>query len=254
MKADSGMFEVFYGTTRIARIDASDGDEAKRRFAAYVLYDEHAHIVSDVELSFGDDAELTPVYGSPPTAGPRSELRAWIARRDAQSEPFEVNVLEDPDRTLDAYLRLLATNDPWRLEGHGSLGRTLSAIPIIADLTTFDDRIRYRFEATQFLDYLRLDVVAALDPLRPQESIRVANLVDVAALHDETLRQIVSSYEAIVRELRLTARFASVTAVERAFDVTFEAESWRRYVDHRIAEPARFLPPPGWTSAFPTYE
>jgi hypothetical protein len=42
--------------------------------------------------------------------------------------------------------------------------------------------------------------------------------------------------------------------VERVFDVTFAVEPWRRYVAHRIAEPERFLPPPGWTSAFPTYD
>jgi hypothetical protein len=246
------MYEVLYATTRVARIAAADSDSAKRRFAAYVLYDETDHVVSDVQLSFGDDAEVTP-FGDAPVAGSRADVRAWVARRDAESEPFEVNCLEDPERTLDAYLRLLATNDPWRLEGHGSLGRTLSAIPMLADLVTFDGRIAYRFDATQFLDYIRFDVLASLDPRRPQESIRVDSLVDVAALRDDTLRQIASSYATIVAELRLTARFATGLPVERPFDVTFAAESWSRYLTHRLAEPARFLPPPGWTSEFPTY-
>jgi hypothetical protein len=148
---------------------------------------------------------------------------------------------------------LLATNDPWRLEGHGSLGRTLSAVPVHADLATFDGRITYRFDATQFLDYVRFDVLASLDPRRPQESIRIDSLVDVAALHDADLRQIASSYAAIAAEFRLTARYATRPRVERAFDVTFAAESWSSYIAHRTAEPDRFLPPPGWTSAFPTY-
>jgi hypothetical protein len=34
------MYEVFYATTRLARIVASDRETAKRSFAAYVLYDE----------------------------------------------------------------------------------------------------------------------------------------------------------------------------------------------------------------------
>ena len=106
---------------------------------------------------------------------------------------------------------------------------------MLADLVTFDGRIAYRFDATQFLDYIRFDVLASLDPRRPQESIRVDSLVDVAALRDDTLRQIASSYATIVAELRLTARFATGLPVER------------------LAEPARFLPPPGWTSEFPTY-
>jgi hypothetical protein len=248
------MYEVFYATTRIARIDAPDRDSAKRRFAAYVLYDECEHVVEDVQLSFGDDAEITPYEGDAPVAGSRDDVRAWIAGRDAEAEAFEVNFFEDPERTLDAYLRLLATNDPWRLEGHGSLGRTLSAVPVFADLTSFDGRIAYRFDATQFLDYIRLDVLASLDPQRPQDSIRIDSLIDVAALHDDALRQIASSYATIATELRLTARYARGPHIERAFEVTFEAETWKRYIAHRIAEPERFLPPPGWTSAFPTYE
>ncbi len=247
------MYEVFYATTRIARIDAPDGQEAKRRFAAYALYDECDHIVSDVQLSFGDDAEVSPYEGDPPVAGPRDDLRAWLASRDAQAEAFEVNLFEDPERSLDAYLRLLATNDPWRLEGHGSLGRTLSAVPVFAELSTFDGRITYRFEATQFLDYVRHDVLASLDPKRPQDSIRIDNLVDVAALHDDGLRQIASSYATIASELQLTTKYAAGELVGPAFEVTFTIETWKRYIAHRIAEPERFLPPPGWTSAFPTY-
>lgn len=247
------MYEVFYATTRIARIAAPDAESAKRRFAAYVLYDECDDVVSDVQLSFGDDAEVAPFEGDAPVSGSREEMRGWIARRDAQAEPFEVNYFEDPERSLDAYLRLLATNDPWRLEGHGSLGRTLSAVPVFADLVTFDGRITYRFDATQFLDYLRFDVLAALDPQRPQDSIRIDSLVDVAALHDDALRQIASSYETIATELRLTARYATGLHVDRAYRVTFAGEIWERYIAHRIAEPQRFLPPPGWTSAFPTY-
>ena len=248
------MYEVFYATTRIARIDAADREAAKRRFAAYVLYGDVTQVVSDVELSFGDDAELAPAYEAAPAAGSRAELRAWLARRDAQSEAFEPNVLEDPDRRLDAYLRLLATNDPWRLEGHGSLGRRLSRIAVLADLRTFDERIHYRFDATQFLDYVRLDTVCALDPQFPEHSIRISHLVDVSALHDDALRQIASSYETVARELRLTARFGEAPRIERAISVTFEAQTWQRYVAHRIAEPDRFLPPPGWRSAFPNYE
>jgi hypothetical protein len=247
------MYEVFYATTRIARIEAVDREAAKRRFAAYVLYDECGHVVSDVQLSFGDDAEVTPSEGDAPVAGSREELRAWVARRDSQAEAFEVSLFEDPERKLDAYLWLLATNDPWRLEGHSSLGRTLSAVPMFGDLVTFDGRVAYRFDATQFLDYVRFDVLASLDPQRPRDSIRIDNLVDVAALHDEVLRQIASSYETIASEFRLTAKFATGPAVERAFDVTFALEPWNRYIEHRTADPGRFLPPPGWTSAFPTY-
>jgi hypothetical protein len=247
------MYEVFYATTRVARIAAADPQTAKRRFAAYALYDECEYVASDVQLSFGDNAELTPFESDAPVAGSRDELRAWFARRDAQTEPFEVSFFEDPERPIDAYLRLMATNDPWRLEGHGSLGRTLSAVPVFAELVTFDGRIAYRFDATQFLDYLRFDVLAALDPQQPQDSIRIDNLVDVAALHDDDLRQIASSYEIIATELRLTAAYANGFRIERAFEVTFDAESWTRYIAHRAAEPGRFLPPPGWTSAFPTY-
>jgi hypothetical protein len=247
------MYEVFYATTRLARVEAPDAETAKRRFAAYVLYDECEHIVSDVELSFGDDAELTPFEGDVPVTGSRAEMRAWAERHDAQSEAFEVNVFEDPERSIDAYLRLLATNDPWRLEGHGSLGGTLSAVPMPADLVTFDGRIAYRFEATQFLDYLRLDVLESLDPFAPQDSIRIESLVDVAALRDDTLRQIASAYQTILAQLRLTARVASGPRIESAFSVTFPVGFWNVYLAHRVAEPARFLPPPGWTSAFPTY-
>ena len=248
------MYEVLYATTRIARVEAADAESAKRRFAAYVLYDDHTHVVSDTQLSDGDDAELTPESEAAPSGGSRAELRAWLARRDAQAEPFEVSLFEDPDRRLDAYLRLLATNDPWRLEGHSSLGRPLSAVAVLANLETFDKRVRYRFDATQFLDYVRLDIIVALDRSRPQDSIRVANLVDVAALHDDALRQIASSYETIVNELRLTSRFANGALADAPFAVSFEAENWTRYLAHRIAEPERFLPPPGWTSAFPTYD
>ncbi len=247
------MYEVTYVTTRIARIGADDRDSAKRRFAAYVLYDELTYLESDVQLSFGDDAELTPLFGEAPTAGSRSELRAWLARREETSEAFEPSVYEDPSRNVDTYLRLLATNDPWRLEGHGSLGRTLSAVPQLAELQTFDRRIAYRFDATQYLDYLRLDNITALDPLRPQESLSVESLIDVSALHDEALRQIASSYETIVRERRLTARFCGGTHVDEAFTVTFEPAEWGRYVAHRRAQPERFLPGPGWRSAFETY-
>jgi len=247
------MYEVFYVTTRIARIAAADRESAKRHFAAYVLYDDCRQVVSDVQLSFGDDAEITLFESEPPVAGTREEIRAWVARRDAQAEAFEVNCFEDPERTVDAYLRLLATNDPWRLEGHGSLGRTLSAVPICADLSTFDGRISYQFDATQFFDYVRFDVLAALDPQRPQESIRIENLIDVAALHDDTLRQIASSYATIAAELRLTATFSTSPRVDRALEVTFASENWDRYLAHRRAEPGRFLPPPGWRSAFPAY-
>lgn len=246
------MYEVSYVTTRVARIDANDRESAKRRFAAYVLYDELKYLVSDVQLTFGDDAELTPPLGEAPTAGSRSELRAWLARREETSEAFEPGLYEDPARNVDTYLRLLATNDPWRLEGHGSLGRTLSAVPVSAKLRTFDRRIAYRFDATQYLDYLRLDNVTTLDPLRPHESLSIESLVDVSALHDDALRQISSSYDAIVREQGLTARFCT-EPVGQPFAVTFEPEAWGRYVAHRRAEPERFLPAPGWRSAFETY-
>jgi hypothetical protein len=248
------VYEVFYATTRLARIDAPDRESAKRRFAAYVLYDECDHVRSDVQLSFGDDAEVTPFEGDVPVTGTRAEMRGWIARRDEQSEAFEVNLYEDPERSIDAYLRLLATNDPWRLEGHGSLGRTLSAVPLRADLATFDGRVTYRFDATQFLDYIRLDVLAALDPRQPQESIDIESLVEVSALRDDALRQINSSYATIAAELRLTAKYANVPAGGPVFAVTFGPQPWQRYLDHRVAEPQRFRPPPEWTSAFPTYD
>jgi hypothetical protein len=247
------VYEVFYATTRVARVAAADRETAKRRFAAYVLYDDCEALVFDVQLSFGDDAEITPFESDAPLAGSRDDVRAWIAGRDASAQTFEVSFFEDPERTLDGYLRLLATNDPWRLEGHSSLGRTLSAVPIIAELATFDARITYRFDATQFLDYVRFDVLTSLDPLRPQDSIRVTNLVDVSALHDDGLRQIASSYATIVNELQLTAGFTTGGAVEHPYTVAFPFESWERYLAHRRAEPERFLPPPGWASAFPTY-
>jgi hypothetical protein len=247
------MYEVLYATTRVARIVAADPETAKRRFAAYLLYDECEHIEFDIQLSSGDDAELTPFESDAPVSGPREDIRSWVARRDAAAEAFEVALFEDPERRIDAYLRLLATNDPWRLEGHSSLGRRLSAVPILADLVSFDGRIEYRFDATQFLDYLRFDVLAALDPKRPQDSIGIDGLVAVTALHDDALRQIASSYETIANELRLTARYARGPAVTRAFEVTFGVDDWNRYLAHRRSEPNRFLPPPGWTSAFPSY-
>ena len=248
------MFEVFYTTSRVATIDAGDRETAKRRFAAYVLYDDVAHVRSDLHVTAADAAEVTPALGAVPTKGTRDEMRAWLARSAAEAESFEVGLFEDPERRLDTYLRLLATNDPWRLEGHGSLGRVLSAVPISADLTTFDGRVRYRFDATQFLDYVGADAIATLDPARPHDSVRVANMIDVSALHDDGLRQIASSYEAIANEHRLTARFAADRAAPVApFTVTFARESWLAYAAHRAAEPARFLPPPDWTSAFPSY-
>jgi hypothetical protein len=247
------MYEVSYATTRLAHVRAHDRESAKRRFAAYVLYDEIEHVEADVALSFGDGAELAPALGPAPTAGTRAELRAWLARRDEASEAFEPSLYEDPERNVDAYLRLLATNDPWRLEGHGSLGRPLSAIPVYAILTTFDRRITYRFDATQYFDYLRLDNVTSLDPLLPHESVAVESLVDVSALRDEALRQIASSYVAIVRERRLTARYCADEASAQPFGVRIEPDEWRRYVEHRLAQPQRFMPPPGWISAFETY-
>ena len=248
------MYEVSYLTSRVTRLKAANREAAKRRFAAYALYDDCEDIVSDVELSFGDEATLTPHTGAAPTAGSRAAMRDWLAQRDEQSETFEPGVYEDPERTLDAYLRLLATNDPWRLEGHGSLGRTLSAVRVFAELATFDRRIRYRFDATQYLDYLRADTIAALDPLLPQASLSTAALVDVSALHDEALRQIASSYATIARERALTARYATEPRDDTPFTITFEPEGWRIYTAHRLAEPARFLPPPGWTSAFSSYD
>jgi hypothetical protein len=247
------MYEVSYATTRIARIRADDSESAKHRFAAYVLYDEVAHIESDVQLNFGDESRVTPGLGPAPTAGSRSELRAWLARHDEESEAFEPSLYEDAERNVDAYLRLLATNDPWRLEGHGSLGRPLSAIPLHAVLTTFDRRIDYRFDATQYFDYLRLDSVTSLDPLLPHESVNLESLVDVSALRDEALRQIASSYLAIARERRLTARYCADEPAALPFGVTIEHDEWRRYVEHRLAQPKRFMPPPGWTSPFETY-
>lgn len=247
------MYEVFYATTRVARIDAPDRESAKRGFAAYMLYDDHARIVSDVQLSFGDDAELSP-FDPAPIAGSREEMRAWFARREAASETFEPGVFEDPERTLDSYLRLLATNDPWRLEGHGNRGRTLSAVAVPGSVRTFDDRVHYTFDAARFFDYLRLDIIDALDPLRPQDSIRIARLLAVSALHDDGLRQIVSSYETIATEMRLTERFAAQPASDEPFRVGFTSGEWQLYVAHRHAEPERFLPPAGWTSEYPGYD
>jgi len=247
------MYEVLYSTTRVARVVAADPEAAKRRFAAYLLYDECDHIDFDIELSSGDDAELTPFESDAPVRGPREDVRSWIARRDDAAEDFEVALFEDPERRIDAYLRLLATNDPWRLEGHSSLGRTLSAVPIFADLVSFDGRIAYRFDATQFFDYLRFDMLTSLDPARPRDSIGIDGLIAVSALHDDALRQIASSYETIANEMRLTARYARGRDVNRAFDVTFGVDDWKRYLAHRRNEPNRFLPPPGWTSAFPSY-
>lgn len=248
------MYEVFYATTRVARLTAADRETAKRRFAAYALYDECEHIRSDVQLSFGDDAELTPDEGDAPVAGSRADVRAWLERREAQAEVFEVSQYEDPQRAIEPYLKLLATNDPWRLEGHGSLGRTLSAVPLLAELTTFDRRIAYTFDAARYFDYLRFDIAASLDPRAPEASVRIAALIDVAALNDEGLRQIASSYATIVAEYRLTARFAGADPGFQPFGVTLAVESWRAYLAHRVAEPARFLPPPNWTSAFPDYD
>jgi hypothetical protein len=248
------MYEVLYASTRVARIIAPDPETAKRSFAAYVLYGECADVVLDIELSFGDEAELTPYESDAPVAGSREEVRAWAARRDAAAEAFEVGLFEDPERRIDAYLRLLATNDPWRLEGHSSLGHALSAVPIHARLVSFDRRIDYRLDATQFLDYVRLDVLAALDPERPQESIGIDNLIAVSALHDDALRQIASSYEIIWNEMQLTARYASGPAATHAFTVTFATDDWIEYLAHRRNDPSRFLPPPGWSSAFPRYD
>jgi hypothetical protein len=243
------MYEVFYATTRVARIAALTRDDAKRRFAAYVLYDDTAHVVSDVQLSFGDNAEVSPA-DVPPVAGSREDMRAWSEWREALSEAFETGMYEDPERTLEPYLRLLATNDPWRLEGHSYLGRTLSAVALQATLTTFDARVTYRFDCAQFLDYLRLDVVRAIDPARLHESISPTQLVSVAALHDEGLRQIVSSYDTILTELRLTQRFAGEPVAREAFSVSVGAADWQQYLDHRLAEPKRFLPPADWQSAW----
>ncbi len=249
-----GMYEVLYATTRVALVEADTAEMAKRRFAAYVLYDRYDYIRSDVQLTVGDDAEVAPFEGDAPLAGSRADMRAWVAHRDAQVQPFEVGLFEDSERSLDAYLRLLATNDPWRLEGHGSLGIQLSLVPLFADLVTFDGRISYRFEATQFFDYLRFDMLASLDPLRPHESIRIESLIDVSALHDAALRQVASSYTIIAGELRLTERYSAERPAGAPFSVTLAVDSWQRYVAHRIAEPHRFLPPAGWRSAFPTYD
>jgi|GEM_PF-3206948 len=244
------MFEVFYTTARVARIDAPDRASAKRAFAAFVLYDDHAAVASDIEVSFGDDAELAPL-DPPPVAGSREEMRAWFARSEAQSESFETGTYEDPERTLDAYLRLLATNDPWRLEGHGNRGRILSAVALPGQLTTFDGRVSYSFDAARFFDYLRLDLVVALDPARPQESVRIERLLAVSALADDGLRQIVSAYETIALQRRLTARFAVTNDERPTFQVMFHPAAWARYFAHRRGEPERFVPPPGWTSAYP---
>ena len=247
------VFDVYYATGRLARIEANDVESAKRRFAAFVLYDDVAHVRSDVRLMEAADAEVTPSFGAMPTRGTRDEMRAWLARSEAAAEPFEVGLFEDPERRLETYLRLLATNDPWRLEGHGSLGRTLSAVALHADLTTFDERIRYRFDATQFLDYLAYEAIASLDPARPHESFRISNLVDVSALNDEGLRQIASSYDTIATERRLTARFAGTARETHApYSVTIDRDEWRAYVDHRRAEPSRFLPPSDWRSSHST--
>lgn len=248
------MYEVLYATNRVARVAASDRELAKRRFAAYVLYDDDEHIAFDVQLSFGDEAEVAPFENDAPVTGAREDVHRWLSRRDEQTEPFEVSLFEDSERSLDAFLRLLATNDPWRLEGHSSLGRRLSAVDVTAELVTFDGRITRCFDAARFLDYVRFDVIEALDPERPQDSIRIESLVDVAALEDDVLRQIVSSYETIANEYRLTAKYSSGPPVERAFSVTLSRGSWQAYLDHRRAEPDRFLPPPGWTSPFPSYE
>lgn len=243
------MYEVFYSTTRVARIHATTRDDAKRRFAAFVLYDDLAHIAGDVQLSFGDNPEVTPADAAPVT-GSRDEMRAWSERRDATSESFETGLYEDPQRSLEPYLRLLASNDPWRLEGHSYLGRTLSAVPVDADLTTFDERITYRFDAAQFLDYLRQDVITSLDPANVADSISIAQLVSVSALHDDDLRQIASSYETILTEFRLTVRFDGGPLMADPFTVRFDQQSWQRYVAHRAAEPKRFLPPDDWQSAW----
>jgi len=246
------MYEVLYATTRVARVDARDAEGAKRGFAAYVLYDDTTRILSDVQLSFGDEAELAP-FDPPPVAGSRADMRAWFARRGERAESFEPGLFEDPDRTLDSYLRLLATNDPWRLEGHGSRGRTLSALPVHARLITFDGRISYAFDAARFFDYLRRDIIDALDVAALEASIRISRLVAVSALGDEGLRQIVSAYETIVTELRLTARYANAPPIDEPFSVSFDSAAWQAYVAHRHTQPQRFLPPPDWVSEYPDY-
>ena len=244
------MYEVFYTTARVARIDAADRTAAKRGFGAFVLYDDQSAIVSDLEVSFGDDAELAPV-DPPPIDGSREAMRAWFARSEAQSERFEAATFEDPNRTLDAYLRLLATNDPWRLEGHGNRGCRLSAHSLWGRLETGDGRIVYTFDAARFFDYLRFDLVAALDPNRPQDSVRVERLLAVSALDDANLRQIVSAYETIAMQLRLTEQFCDSIPIAQTFALSFAADEWARYLAHRRADPQRFLPPAGWTSAYP---
>ena len=247
--AENDLFEIAYATTRLARVRASDRESAKRRFAAYVLYDDAAYVESDVVVGNGEDTILTPALGAPPVAAGGSEMRAWLKRHDDESEAFEIGLYEDAERAIDPYLRLLATNDPWRLEGHGSLGRVLAAVPMHATLVTFDARVTYRFDAARYFDYVRLDIVTALDPARPQESVSIASLVDVCALHDADLRQIVSSYEAIANERRLTARFAANDDPSHPFDVRIAENEWTAYVAHRRADPERFLPPPNWTRA-----
>ena len=241
-----GVFEVAYATTRLARVRANDRESAKRRFAAYVLYDDGTFIDSDVVIASGEDAHVTPSLGSPPVTGSGDEMRAWLKHHDGETEAFDVGLFEDRERAIGAYLQLLAANDPWRLEGHGSFGRRLSSVAMHATLVTFDGRIRYRFDATPYLDYVRLDVLETLDLSNLHESIRIEALVDVSALHDEALRQIASSYETIANEFRLTARFARNTFDGTAFGVEFAAGEWRAYLDHRRTNRERFLPPDGW--------
>lgn len=233
-------------TTRRAILDARDREDAKRRFAAYVLYDEVAGVRSDIVIAGGEHAELTPAMGAPPIEGGAREMRAWLKRHDEETEAFDVALYEDGERAIGNYLQLLAANDPWRLEGHGSYGRVLSGVAVYATLRTFDRRIEYRFDATQYFDYVRLDVLAALDPHRLRESVRVDALVDVSALRDRALQQIASSYEGIANEMRLTARFTDAPAPERPYDVALDAGDWAAYLQHRRDEPERFAPPAGW--------
>jgi hypothetical protein len=51
----------------------------------------------------------------------------------------------------------------------------------------------------------------------------------------------------------LTARYCADEASAQPFGVRIEPDEWRRYVEHRLAQPQRFMPPPGWISAFETY-
>ena len=105
------MYEVLYATTRVARIAAADSDSAKRRFAAYVLYDETDHVVSDVQLSFGDDAEVTP-FGDAPVAGSPTCGPGWPA---ATRSP-------NPSRSIVSRIpsvRLMHTCGCWRPTIHG---------------------------------------------------------------------------------------------------------------------------------------